>query len=202
MAPGNLNARVSLRERTRDAVRSAIAGQALLLFDEQGFDATTVDEIADVAGISVRSFFRYFPSKEDTVLYEVEPLGADVRDALALRPATESCWAALLNSLEPVVQMVEGDPIGQLRLTRVAISTPALRARSTEKHIAWAALLTPLMAGRDGATGDTLKSRSVIHAGLACMDLALQVWAEEENARPFSTYLQTAFATIAEIDAG
>jgi AcrR family transcriptional regulator len=201
MAHSNAGARVSLRERTRDAVRSAIAGQALLLFDEQGFDATTVDEIAEVAGISVRSFFRYFPSKEDTVLYEVEPLGADVRDALALRPLAESPWVALLNSLEPVVRVVDGDPIGQLRLTRVAISTPALRARSTEKHIAWAAMLTPLMADREGTTGDTLKSRSVIHAGLACMDLALQAWAEEENTHPLSTYLQTAFASIAEIDA-
>jgi len=200
MARSNPTPGISLRERTRDVVRSDIARQALLLFDEQGFDATTVEEIAGVAGISVRSFFRYFSSKEDAVLYEVEPLGADVRDALALRPSTESPWIALLNALEPIVQMVDGDPTGQLRLTRVAISTPALRARSTEKHIAWAALLTPLMADREGTTGDTLRSRSVIHAGLACMDLALQAWAEEGNIHPFSTYLHKAFASIAQID--
>jgi AcrR family transcriptional regulator len=52
-----------LKERTRDAVRQEIAEAALLLFDEQGFDETTVEQIASAAGLSCRSFFRYFPRR-------------------------------------------------------------------------------------------------------------------------------------------
>ena len=57
-----------LRERTRRAVHREIAEAGMALFLDQGFEETTVDQIAEAAGISRRSFFRYFATKEDVVL--------------------------------------------------------------------------------------------------------------------------------------
>src|SRR5262249_44921406 len=68
-------ARPSLRERKKAKTRAAIQQHALRLFREQGYAATTVEQIAAAAEISPSTFFRYFPTKEDVVLYDdLDPL--------------------------------------------------------------------------------------------------------------------------------
>jgi AcrR family transcriptional regulator len=83
----SLNAPPTLRNRATRAVRAEIAAVAIRLFLEQGFEKTTVDQIAVEAGLSRTSFFRYFATKEDVLLGHLEELGQKVRDALAARPA-------------------------------------------------------------------------------------------------------------------
>jgi AcrR family transcriptional regulator len=140
--------KVGLRELTRASVRDQIAEQALLLFDEKGFDATTVDDIAATVGISARSFFRYFPTKEDAVIGDPSALAGVIRDAAAARPADESAWVALRRALDAFEVTDRADITRGLRHMRVMMSTASLRARNVEKHIVWAVTLEPVIIDR------------------------------------------------------
>src|SRR4051812_18926129 len=93
----------SLRDHARDAVRAEVQRQAWLLFSEHGFEATTVDRIAAAAGMSRRTFFRYFASKDHLVLARMVESGAALVEDLEARPATETPWTALRKAFQLIV---------------------------------------------------------------------------------------------------
>jgi AcrR family transcriptional regulator len=103
---------------------SEVAAVALRLFEERGFETITVDEIAGAAQISVRTFYRYFPAKEDVLQVNIERRAAAVRAALAERPADE----APLHSLRVVLAEVVSaeDPVLRRRWTSVVAATPSV----------------------------------------------------------------------------
>jgi AcrR family transcriptional regulator len=175
-------ATVSLRERTRQAMRAEVAAVALRLFAERGFDAVTTVEIAAAAGISPRSFFRYFPAKEDVVLAGLAEAGQRVSAALARRPEGEGPWDALRHALRVLVE----DPVypaAQLdTIARIILETPSVRARDMEKQEQWAELLTPEIARRLGSPvsgplpDPEQRARAIIGAALACLRTATEAW--------------------------
>src|SRR4051794_1237115 len=93
----------TLRDHAREAVRSEVQRQAWLLFSEHGFEATTVDRIAAASGMSRRTFFRYFASKDDLVLARMVESGAELVRVLEERPAEEEPWTALRASFQLIV---------------------------------------------------------------------------------------------------
>src|SRR5882757_2854210 len=100
----------TLRDRTVRAVRSEVSAVAMRLFLEQGFDKTTVDQIATEAGLSRTSFFRYFATKEDVVVGNLEERGQQVLDALVARPAREPAWQALRRSFNLLIEDTAASP--------------------------------------------------------------------------------------------
>jgi AcrR family transcriptional regulator len=88
MAPG-------LRERKKAKTRLALEAAALQLFDADGYDETTVEQIAEVADVSTRTFFRYYPTKADVLLSDQAGRLAMVTDTLAARPSDEPIMASL-----------------------------------------------------------------------------------------------------------
>jgi AcrR family transcriptional regulator len=174
---------LTLRERTRRAVRAEITDTALRLFAEQGFEATTVDQIASAAGISRRSFFHYFGSKEDVVMGDLEALGLRVRDALEARPATETAWEALSEALK-TLSGPDTDAVTELEIARMYSDAPSLRAKHLEKHLRWQELFAPDVERRlgiaPGATADP-RARAIIAAALACLDIAVEAWRESDG---------------------
>ncbi|NJQ15831.1 TetR/AcrR family transcriptional regulator [Streptomyces bohaiensis] len=174
----------SLRERTRRAVRAEIAEAAMRLFTEHGFDATTVDQIAAAAGISRRSFFHYFGSKEDLVMGDTAAIGESVRAALEARPAEESAWAAIREAFL-LLRSTHGTVKEQLVLARLYHDAPTLRARHLEKHLRWQELLAPDIQRRLGLPATETpdpRARAFVAAALACLDAAVDAWAESGGA--------------------
>ena len=190
--------RPNLRERTRTAVRDQIAEAALVMFDEQGFDETTVDQIVAAVDMSPRSFFRYFAAKEDVVLGDPMIYGEPVRASLAASIGSMPLWDALRAAFGPIVTRIEEDPEGTLRATRVMISTPTLRARNTEKHLAWMTVLVPIVAeSLSGPDENTMfEARAITLAALTCLDVSSAEWVHRDGAVGNGQLLDTAFALL------
>ena len=127
--------RPGLRERKKIRTRQAIRHAAYRLFDEQGYDATPVDRIAEEAEVSPSTVFRYFPTKEDIVLTdEYDPM---LHDALLARPADEppvtALRRAMLEVFEQAMRQEPGrEPAESHQRMRLVREVPAVRARMAE----------------------------------------------------------------------
>jgi AcrR family transcriptional regulator len=200
--PSTTSSGPSLREIGRDAVRARITEIALDLFAEHGFDQVTVDQIAAAAGMSGRTFHRYFPAKEDVVVGEPEQWGEFVRDAFAARPADEPVWDSLLASFEAFVDLlaqngrVQRGKVGM----RVLVSTASLRARNLEKHQLWGRMLVPLVAARLPDDDTALRAEIIVQAALACLDVAFTTWANVDDDTTISELLERSFGMLRPTD--
>ena len=111
---------IGRREEHKQRTRSALEQAAARLFEERGFGATTVRDIAAAAGVGERTFFRYFPSKEDLVLQQVRDLIPGLMDRVRARPAREKPLAALREAIAawlletgaPPTILISGPPKG------------------------------------------------------------------------------------------
>ncbi len=186
----------SLREIKADAVSASIAATALPLFDKKGFDGVTVDEIASASGISRRSFFRYFATKEDIVVSGHAAFGEKIIELVKARPQGEDVWVSLRRGYDVLVDNVDRDPEGAAMTMRVINSTASLRAHTLEKHIAWAVGLAPEIASRLGdADARRLEADALIHASFACLDVALAHFTLSQDAS-LSEKLDAAFNAL------
>lgn len=125
-----------LRERKKARTRDAIAAAAIDLFERKGYDATTVDEIAEAADVSPRTFFRYFDSKVDVIMGRKTGPGGDPDDDLAFRlgtrPPEEGPVEATRQVLrEELVGALTEDPL-MVRQIRLMLGTPSLQPIARE----------------------------------------------------------------------
>ncbi|MFI8525844.1 TetR family transcriptional regulator [Promicromonospora sukumoe] len=189
----------TLREISRDAVRARITEIALEMFAERGFEQVTVEQIAAEAGMSARTFHRYFPAKEDVVIGDPARGGEFVRGVLADRPQDEPVWDSLRLAFDALVTQAPpggGDDERGKRSMRVLVSAASLRARSLEKHLLWARMLTPLVAARLPDDDAALRAEIIVQSALACFDVALTTWANADDGTTASALLDRSFATL------
>ncbi|WFR68273.1 TetR family transcriptional regulator [Curtobacterium flaccumfaciens] len=192
--------RTGLRDITREAVRARIAAVAVARFDRDGFDAVTVEQIAAEVGISARSFHRYFPAKEDTVIGDPARHRGALAEAFDDRPHGEPLWQSLREAFAGMMVSADEEPEYGRRSVRVMMSTPSLRARNLEKHLAWADVLTPLVAERVRAAGVTdveLRTAVLVQAALGCFDVAITRWSVTEEDAP--ALLRRTFDALAAV---
>jgi AcrR family transcriptional regulator len=189
-----------LRERTRRAVQAELTGVALDLFLRQGFEATTVDEIAAAAGISRRSLFRYFASKEAIIFDSLQDVGEQLAEALAKRPREEDPWVALRRSFEVVTSYNDNDPERTLAFWTMLEETASLKARHFEQLMRWQELLVPDIASRlgeterDGVYGPC--APALVGAALACMDAANRAWVRSHGKADAGRLLDEAMRVV------
>ena len=188
-----------LRARTRRAVQSEIGAAATRLFLAQGFDATTMEQIAREAGVSRRSLFRYFSTKEDIVLGKMVEEGLAVRDALEARPASEPPWDALRAAFASLTLDPAYSAERNLRLSRMVCDTPSLHASHLEKQLRWQELLIPNIQMRlGGAPGDASdpRARAIVASAVTCLNVAIEIWVQRNGAADIAQLYDQAVAAV------
>ena len=164
--------RPGLWERKKARTRAAIREQAFRLFREQGYDATTVEQIAAAAEVSPSTFFRYFPTKEDVVLQD----DMELRwiDALRAQPPGLPPIAALRASLHDAFASLSADDLAKIReTTDFALSVPAIRARMLDEFARTIQVMATAIAMRTGRNPDDFEVRTLVGAALG---VALSSW--------------------------
>lgn len=162
--------------------RSEIEHIALEMFSDQGFENTTVDDIAHAAGIGRRTFFRYFASKNDITWGAFDEQLVGMRAVLAAQPpdlpTLEGVRRAVLefNHVEPAEQ-----PWHRRRL-RLILQTPALQAHSTLRYASWREVVADHVAERRGEASSGLVPQSVGHACLGVCIAAYERWLADDAA--------------------
>lgn len=188
-----------LRERKRQQTRARIQAEALRLFAEQGYEATTCEQVAAAADVSPATFYRYFPTKEDVVL-------ADDYDDLIVgllqdRPLQESPIRAVRRSLAASLDAVYATDVEVIRdRLQLVLSVPALRARRSEQVRATEEILVPAVAARMGQAPADLEVRAVTAAIVAAVVTAVEHWAANGGGLP--TLIDRALAALEETAAG
>ncbi|ADP82665.1 mycofactocin system transcriptional regulator [Pseudofrankia inefficax] len=149
---------------------------ALLIFEERGFDATTVDDIAAVAGIGRRTFFRYYASKNDVAWGEFDAHLETMRAALAATPAEVPVLAALRRAILDFNTYPVAEADWHRRRMALILRTPALQAHSTLRYAAWRAVVAEFVAARTGRQTDALEPRAVAWAFLGVAVAGYEEW--------------------------
>ncbi|MEV0392333.1 TetR/AcrR family transcriptional regulator [Polymorphospora rubra] len=169
-------AKMGAWERQRAAIRAEISAAACALFVQHGFEATTVDQIVETVGISRRSFFRYFGSKEDVLLGDLAARGDAVARALSERPDAEDPWDALRGAMIAAQPETFNDRVADLAIARMMHESPSLRARLFEKRQHWREALVPLTARRIDGPDAEFTASAIVSAVLSCVDTASDAW--------------------------
>ncbi|HEX3460895.1 MAG TPA: mycofactocin system transcriptional regulator [Acidimicrobiales bacterium] len=169
------------RGRRPSTTREQIARQALDLFDRDGFDATTVDRIATAAGISRRTFFRYYNSKRDVVWGEFDAELVRLRDQLVGAPRDEPMMDVLRRAVVATNRFGAGE-LDELRIRMGLISTvPALVAHSAVRYAEWCEVVADFVAGRIGGPPGGLGPQTVARAALGTAMAAFACWANHDT---------------------
>ena len=156
--------------------RTELEQIALELFAARGFDETTVDDIADAAGIGRRTFFRYFASKNDVVWGDFDAALDQLRRDLDAVPATTSMMRGLTDAVLAFNRLPqEAEPQHRVRMAMV-LHTPALQAHSTLRYAGWRAVIADYAARRLDVSNDTFEPQLLAHQVLASCVAAYEAW--------------------------
>ncbi|ANZ18914.1 TetR family transcriptional regulator [Streptomyces noursei] len=174
-----------LRERKKQRTRDALIRAALELFTEQGYEATTIDEIAEAVDVSQRTFFRYFSNKQEVTfavqdmvearfLEELRARPADEPPLPALRGAVLTAWDEIGNAIASVI------PVDlYMRTFQMIESTPALVAAHLRRFTELEEQIAQLIARREGLDVDVdPRPRVLVAAFGGVMRVAGKVWGE------------------------
>ncbi|MFE7316531.1 TetR/AcrR family transcriptional regulator [Streptomyces sp. NPDC057555] len=176
------DAPTTLWDRTRQLASQEILETALRLFTEQGYDETTIAQIAREAGVSQRTLFRYFGAKEDLLGGDQDRFGQVLMDTIGEQPADAGVWEVLRAGVAAVLALHDSREQALERF-RLLHNTASLRAGWLEKRLRFQENLLPLIESRMGAaTGkEGAKARAVIATAFACLDAASMAWVANDG---------------------
>jgi AcrR family transcriptional regulator len=176
--PEVMTERAGLRERKKEATLDRLREVALELFVAKGFDAVSVDDIAEVAEVSKTTFYRYFPSKEDLLFGRAAEHLALVRRGFDERPLGESPVEAARHAFRAVAEVYQADPRQKLAVSCIIKSTPSLAAGSQANQALWEELLREEVSRRQ-PDAEPFHAWVVAAELIACVRAATNYWLAE-----------------------
>jgi mycofactocin system transcriptional regulator len=169
---------------------------ALRLFTEQGFDETTIGQIAAAAGVSRRTFFRYFDSKASALWGEFDAEVEAIRAALAAVPPAVPMMDAIRRAVVAANHYRAAD-IPELRTRmNLLISVPALQSSAAVRYDAWERAISDFAAARTGQPAGSLYPLAIGRATLAACRAAYDRWVARGDA-DLTVYLDAALRALA-----
>jgi len=196
---------VSLRQRHTDRTRTAIAEAAIALFAERGFASTTVDDIAARADVAPRTFFRYFPTKESVLFYDMEVKLGMMRELLLARPADEPAYSSIIAVFSALGDEFASDHTKSEFICRLAAEEPKILSHPRHLMIEhFEDEIVRVLAERAGVEPD-VGLRAMTAALLSCAGVAFNAFINDGATGSFRESLdealsacRTAFVAVAE----
>jgi AcrR family transcriptional regulator len=165
---------IGLRERKKLKTREAIQRTAMRLFEKQGYEETTIEEIAAAAEISPSTFFNYFPTKEDVVLFDAfDPMAIQMFRDL---PRDEPLNVGLQKVLEALSAAFERDEHIILARGRLFLEVPELRARVWDEVERMQELIVEVLAERTGRRPNDFELRVTARIVIGALFEASMEW--------------------------
>jgi AcrR family transcriptional regulator len=171
----------SLKTRKQQVVRDALSAAALDLFLAHGFEAVTVEAIAQTAGVSRRTFFRYYQSKEDVMVEHLDRDGERFLAELSARPLNEPPLLAIRNALIPAIAYGLQEPELVRDVTRLLRETSALRRALMERRNRFEERIAAMMIQRLGTTSEDNTPMLLAFLTRALNDTAFNAWYDHET---------------------
>jgi AcrR family transcriptional regulator len=187
-----------LRERKKARTRASIREHALRLFREQGYHATTVEQIAEAAEVSPSTFFRYFPTKEDVVLqddFDIVTLAAFERQPAGLSPvaAFRAAWA------ETYAALTEEELASIEETSAMTMAIPELRARAVDELSRTIDVIAAVTARRTGRDPGDFAVRNLVGAIIGVVLSATMPWDQGHHTADMFARVD---AALAHLEAG
>jgi AcrR family transcriptional regulator len=183
------------RERKRRQTRERIEQAAMSLFLERGFDATTIEDITEAADVSKRSFFDYFPSKEEVVFAWQDAFADGLAAAIAARPAGEPVTRVIEEALTSAI-VAAADPLS-VALGDLIRGTPALRARDQLKYSKLEQKLTEALSARAGeGEHERFRMRLLSAVVVAAMRAGGEKWHAAPRNAPLEVFAREVFQDL------
>lgn len=188
---------LGLRERKKAKTRAAIQRHALRLFREQGYAATTVEQIAEAAEVSPSTFFRYFATKEDVVLYDAfDPI---LFAQFAAQPAELSPIQAIRKSVREVFGTLTAEEMTeQWERAMLVLAVPELRMRMLDTTVAATQQFAQMVAKRVGRQANEPAVRAFAGAVVGAMLAA----ADPDTVQSMGDYFERMDASLGYLEAG
>ncbi len=180
------------RERKRRQTRERIEAAALRLFLERGFEATTIEDITEAADVSKRSFFDYFPSKEEVVAAWQDGFARELIGAVAAQPEGTSIVEVIETAVNSALRAAIADP-QSLAIVALIRNTPTLQARDQLKYAKLERKLADALFARSGSQEERLRLGMLAAAVVTMLRIGGERWTQSPQNASVEQFARTMF---------
>jgi AcrR family transcriptional regulator len=190
---------VSRRERKKQQTRQALRREALRLFGERGFDATTIHDITEAADVAPRTFFLHFGSKEDVLLGDARDGVAAFEEMLRDRPDDEDVFTAVRETVIGLLAL-DDTPVEETRLqARLMIDAPSLMGRVYEHYVEFEEIIARAVADRFGLDAERdAYPRLLSTCAMTAVRVALVLWYQRGEKEPLADVVAELFTVLGD----